>query len=152
MIKTKRGLASEIRSTIDVSGGGQSGIFVSTKHIALFKIDNLPIKVISKQPPIIQEGDEVIVSGSVKNGQFVAEAYYNISTSSKGSRGYISKFIGAAILIVLGAFFWFYIPNDLGIITKIIAAFFASIGFYYLYRGLNILQAIKNIDNIDYVS
>jgi len=144
-MEVMQGKASQIRSSVDVSGG-YHGIFVNSKHIALFQIDQLPIKVIATETPVIQENDDIKVSGVMKNGQLSAYAYHNLSTTSKGDRGYLRKFFGSAMLIIIGICLWFYLGSELGYGIEIVSGFIILLGLYYLNVGKNILQAVKDIE------
>jgi hypothetical protein len=143
-METKKGIVTNIRSSVDVSGGNY-GIFVNTAQVTLFSIDDYPVMMINKKPPVIQEGDEVILSGEIDNGRLNAYAYKNLTTSSEGDKGYIRRFIASAILLLIWYLLWFIFAPQVGGIAKIISALFFGFGIYYFYVGNKILQAVKNV-------
>jgi len=144
-METKKGKVTNIRSSVEVSGGNY-GIFVNTAQVTLFSVDDYPVMMINKKPPVIQEGNEIIVSGESTNGQLKAYAYHNLTTSSKGDKGYKRKFIGSTLFTLMGLYIWFFVPNDFGPILKIISALFFSFAIYYFLMGRKILQAVKNVE------
>jgi hypothetical protein len=144
-METISGKANNIRSSVDVSGGNY-GIFVNTAQVTLFSIDDYPVMMVNKRPPVIQEGNEVVVSGHTKNGRLNAYAYHNITTSSKGDRGYIRYLLAAFILSLLALYLWYIYGNALGYGIKIASGFFLLFGVFYLNKGINILKAVKNIE------
>ena len=147
-METKKGLVSNLRSSVDVSGGNY-GIFVNTAQVTLFSIDDMPVMMVNKKPPVIQNGNTVIVSGEIDNGQLIAYAYQNLSTSSKGNKGYVRRFIAFILLMLLGLSLWFFLAEDLGYGLKIISTIFTAFALYYLYIGNKILNAVKHIDYIN---
>ncbi|GAA5496976.1 hypothetical protein Rhal01_03164 [Rubritalea halochordaticola] len=72
------GPIENLQYTTQISGGGESS--TRTTHIALFNLANHRIMLKSPQPPMIQNGDQVIVAGGSQPGQFTALACRNIST------------------------------------------------------------------------
>ena len=146
-MEIKKGKVTNIRSSVEVSGGNY-GIFVNTAQVTLFSIDDYPVMMVNKRPPVIQEGNDVIVSGESKNGQLKAYAYHNLTTSSKGDKGYKRRFIGTLLFVLIGLYIWFYVPHDFGPIVKIVSAIFFSFGIYYFLMGKKILQAVKNVEQL----
>lgn len=113
--------------------------------MTLFSIDDYPVMMVNKQPPVIQEGNEVIVSGNIDNGRLTAYAYKNITTSSEGNKGYIKRFIAGGFLLLLWYYLWFILAPDAGDIVKIASILFFGFAVYFIYRGNKILQAVKNV-------
>lgn len=72
------GTVENLQYTTQISGGGESS--TRTTHIALFNLANHRIMLKNPQPPMIQNGDHVIVAGGSQPGQFDAFACRNTST------------------------------------------------------------------------
>ena len=143
-METKKGIVTNIRSSVDVSGG-HYGIFVNTAQVTLFSIDDYPVMMVNKQPPVIQEGNVVIVSGDIDNGRLTAYAYKNITTSSEGNKGYIKRFIAGSFLLLIWYYLWFILAPDAGDIAKIASTLFFGFAVYFVYIGNKVLQAVKNV-------
>lgn len=142
-METIRGVASKVRNTIDVSGGGKDG-HVTTTHICIFQLDGRTVKAKSSEPPIINDGDNVIVAGSSSGGVFNAFAYRNITSQADGNEGYILMFLFGVIFPVASVMiFGTFSDPFFGIFPKIIGSVFILAGLYMLFRGVRILQAVK---------
>jgi len=79
-----KGTASAVRYTIDVSGGRDS---VSTKHHTFFKVSETTVMFTSGSPPIIGNGDQLLVAGRWRGKVLVAEAYVNRTAMIRGNSG-----------------------------------------------------------------
>ncbi len=144
MIETKKGKVTDIQKHVDVSGG-HSGIFVQTRHITHFHLNHTPVIVMSQKPLLIQAGDTVVVSGTLDNGALTAYAYKNITTSFSENLGYRKRFFAAVIFLFAGYYFWFILAPDTSETAKIVALLFTGLGFYFLYRGRQILKAVNHV-------
>lgn len=141
----RKGIATKVRNTVNISGGGKNGI-VSTTHITLFYIDNMPIKLASPQPSFINENDEISVSGKIKNGFFIALAHENITTGTSGDNGAIGKMIFGSLFPIVGITIFKVFGDDFfGYFPVAIGSAFILIGLYLLYSGLEIFSAKKNL-------
>ncbi|MCD8553339.1 hypothetical protein [Seleniivibrio sp.] len=148
-METIRGKAEKIRNTVSVNSGGQNST-VTTSHIALFQITGKQIKVISGEPIMIEEGDEVVLAGNQKNGVFNAIAYKNTTTGAIGNQPYLSYFI---IGIAFPVFATIFFLNFKSILTEsffqvkfllfliLLPAVFILVGVYLLITGLKIIKA-----------
>ncbi|WP_333653447.1 hypothetical protein [Dissulfurispira sp.] len=139
-METIRGVASKVRNTIDVSGGDVT----TTTHICIFQLDGRTVKVKSSEPPIINEGDNVIVAGNSSGGVFYAFAYRNLTSHTEGNEGYFLMFLFGVIFPVASVMIFSTFSNPFfGILPKIIASVFLLAGLYMLFRGIRVLQAVK---------
>lgn len=109
-MQTLQGTVRHLRHTTHTSGGvggGEYGSYVSTSHIAILELEGAAgaVKYVSSEPPVISEGDNVIVTGKVAgNGLFEAEAYKNITANVTGSNadGWVSRGVMGFMLMLAG--------------------------------------------------
>jgi hypothetical protein len=147
-----KGSAFAVRSTIDVRGDRDG---VSTRHHTIFKVGDTTVMFTSGSPPIIGDGDQLVVAGRRRGKVLVAEAYINRSLMVRGNSGLWQSLIGAAIGLPLGAagiglaLLGRVIPSlprwDLPLTLMVLAAgltFFIT-GLLMLYRWVLIRRAVK---------
>jgi hypothetical protein len=146
-----RGRAVGVRYTVHVSGDRDG---VSTRHHTLFKIGATTVVYASDAPPVIGEGDRLIIAGRMKGAVLQADAYLNETARVTGNSGLRSNLAGAIfgllicvtalVLILLGL-----LPNDSDtkVFWRILAGVFGLIcggfGVYSLYRWLKIRDAVR---------
>lgn len=147
-----QGTASAVRYTIDVSGDRDG---VSTKHHTIFKIGETTVMFTSGSPPIIGDGDRLIVAGRLRGRVLVAEAYVNRTAMIRGNSGLWYSLISAAFLLPVGvaALAWVllepalpFLPRlDLTLRLMVFATGLVSFipGLFLLYRWAIIRQAVK---------
>jgi hypothetical protein len=96
-----KGTASAVRYTIDVRGDRDG---VSTKHHTIFKVGDTTVMFTSGSPPIISDGDQLVVAGRRRGPRMlVCEAYINRTAMIRGDSGLWYSLIGAALMIPVGA-------------------------------------------------
>jgi hypothetical protein len=148
-METTRGTAEKIRNTVSVSGGGKDAN-VTTSHITLFQINGKQMKVTSSEPVMIEEGDEVLLAGSERNGVFNAIAYKNITTGARGNTAYLSHLIIGVVFPAAAIFFFTtfagkidldFAPKPLQFLPIIVPAIFFLAGIYILVTGFRIMKA-----------
>ena len=95
-----RGTAVSVRYTVHVSGDKEG---VSTRHHAIFKVGKTTILFDSGAPPVISEGDRLVVAGRMKGKSvMLADAYRNNSVGVRGDSGLWLNFAGMLFGFVLG--------------------------------------------------
>lgn len=96
-----KGTASAVRYTIDVRGDRDG---VSTKHHTIFKVGDTTVMFTSGSPPIISDGDQLVVAGQRRGPRMlVCHAYVNRTAMIRGDCGLWYSLIGAALMIPIGA-------------------------------------------------
>ncbi|HYG12100.1 MAG TPA: hypothetical protein VD835_19290 [Pyrinomonadaceae bacterium] len=140
-----KGTASAVRYTIDVRGDRDG---VSTKHHTIFKVGDTTVLFTSGSPPIIGEGDQLIVAGRKRGKMLVAEAYLNQTAMCRGNSGLWQNLIGAALALPMGAFaiaIALLGLDDLQqrLVVLAVGLFFAVMGLVLLYRWATIRRAVK---------
>jgi hypothetical protein len=142
-MKTLRGKISHLRASIDVSGGGNDSALVTT-HIHIFRIDGTPVKVESREPLMIDDGDTVVLAGSSQGAVFRGLAYKNESSGAGGDAG-ASFRMWSGLAALAGAAFALFIFNDpfFRHIPKAIALVFAGFACYNLYTYTRIRAAAR---------
>jgi len=141
------GVASKVRHTSSVSGGGKDGS-VSTSHISIFQLNKQQVQIASAHPSLVDENDSVSVAGKVKNGVLKAYAYKNTTTGASGDSGALNSFFFGLIAFIVSAFaFLTFSDPFFGFLPKIFSLIFACGGFAMLYQGLQISKAKKLIQS-----
>lgn len=117
-----RGRVSHLRHTTGVHTStsmvaGSDGTTVSVTYIAIFELDGQAVKYTAAEPPILKEGDTVVVAGLVKRGLFEAVAYRNLTTHVAGSAEYRHFLAGGVGLLLLpfvaaGALLFILTPRE----------------------------------------
>ena len=139
-----KGTATAVRYTIDVRGGSDS---VSTSHHAIFKIGETTVLFTSGSPPIIGDGDQVVVAGRKRGKMLVAEAYLNRTAMCRGNSGLWQNLIGAAFLLGVGAFGLALTLPPYNLEPRFMllggGLLFTVMGLLLLYRWAMIRRAVK---------
>lgn len=147
-----KGAASAVRSTIDVRGDRDG---VSTRHHTIFKVGDTTVMFTSGSPPVISDGDQLLVAGRRRGKVLVAEAYVNRTLMIRGNSGMWQSLIGAAIGLPLGAvgiglaLLGHVLPSlprwDLPVLLMVLAAglLMFGTGLLLLYRWVLISRAVK---------
>ena len=87
-----KGTAAGVRYTVHVSGDKDG---VSTRHHTLFKIGAMTVVYASDSPPVIGEGDRLVIAGRMKGKVLMAEAYLNQTAGVTGNSGLRTNLVGA---------------------------------------------------------
>jgi hypothetical protein len=147
-----KGAASAVRSTIDVRGDRDG---VSTRHHTIFKVGETTVMFTSGSPPIISDGDQIVVAGRRRGRMLVCEAYVNRTAMIRGDSGQWQCLIGAAIGLPVGAagiglaLLGHVVPSlprwDLPLTLMVLAAGLVMFGtgLLLLYRWVLIRRAVK---------
>lgn len=146
-----RGTAAGVRYTVHVSGDKEG---VSTRHHAIFKLGQMTVVFDAGSPPLISEGDRLVVAGRVRGRVLLADAYLNQTAAVRGDSGRLTNLAAALFSLPLGAvglalgMFWPLIVGgdmDWSVRGMVIAAgaVFVAIGSLSLYRWLRIRRAVK---------
>lgn len=156
MAKVVKGTATAVRYTIDVSGGGDS---VSTSHHAIFKIGDTTVVFTSASPPIIGDGDQLVVAGRQRGKMLVALAYVNRTAMIHGNSGLWQNLLGAAFALPVGAFglalalLGSVVPSlpeidvlALRLLVLGAGLLFSGVGLLLLYRWATIRWAVKLLE------
>lgn len=148
-----KGTAAGVRYTVHVSGDKDG---VSTRHHTLFKIGAMTVVYASDSPPVIGEGDKLVIAGRMKGKVLMAEAYLNQTAGVTGNSGLRTNLAGAIFGLLMCATALVVIllrllpddPDTGGILRVIVGAFglfFGCFGFYCLYRWLRIRDAVRMV-------
>jgi hypothetical protein len=151
-----KGMATGVRYTVHVSGDKEG---VSTRHHAIFKLGQTTVIFDSGAPPVISEGDRLVVAGRVRGRVLLADAFLNQTAWVRGDSG--RRYYLAAMLfnLLLGGvglaigLFWPLIVGgemDWGPRGMLVAAgvVFSAFGFVSLHRWLRIRRAVKLLKGI----
>ena len=96
------GKAKNVRHTMSVSGSSGT----RTSHIAQFVVSNRQVTLsVTNVPPVINEGDELILAGITEKGVFLAAAYKNRTLGVEGYDGWMSSAVGALWFAGFGGVF-----------------------------------------------
>ncbi|MFZ6847086.1 hypothetical protein [Undibacterium sp. RuRC25W] len=136
-----KGHAASVRNTVSISGGNESE--VSTMHIALFQVGDKQVKLKSKEPVLINEGNEVVLAGKNKSGEFNALAYKNCATGAEGNAGWFGRMLFGLFFPIVSVIIWRTFPGaSFSLIPKLIASLFFCGGVYMLASGANVFRAV----------
>jgi hypothetical protein len=80
-MESASGTAGYVRRSAEVYGNKEG---VGTSQIITFRIGSQAVQLTMPAPPQIEEGDEVVVAGDVKDGTLHGRAYYNHSNGTSG--------------------------------------------------------------------
>lgn len=148
-----KGTATAVRYTIDVSGGGDNS--VSTRHHTIFKIGETTVMFTSGSPPIISDGDQLVVAGRRRGKVLLCEAVLNRTAMIRADSGLWYNLLSAAFFLPVGvaALAWVLLEPALTFLPRLeliprlmilgigLAAFIP--GLLLLYRGVFIRRAVK---------
>jgi hypothetical protein len=147
-----KGTAAGVRYTVHVSGDKDG---VSTRHHAIFKLGATTVMFDAGAPPVISEGDRLIVAGRMKGRVLLCDAYLNQTAGIRGDSGMWLSFAAMLFFLLLGAagLSWPLLgrlfpdisafDETLGWYLAPFGAFFAVFGFYNLYKWRRIRGAIR---------
>jgi hypothetical protein len=150
------GTVSNLRNTINVSGGGENNQ-VTTTHISIFQLTGRQIKAKSSEPLMINEGDKLIVAGSTQKGVLNSYAHKNLTTNIEGNEGWILRLIFGLIMPCVGigamaafadnsnSFGMYSEPLIFRMLPKFVGGFFIVFGIYNIFCAARVLQAIKEL-------
>lgn len=147
-----KGMATGVRYTVHVSGNKDG---VSTRHHAIFKLGATTVMFSSAAPPVIGEGDQLVVAGRMRGRVLLAEAFRNDTASIRGDSGLWTNFVGMLCAIPLGAAvlgWWLFEPivpwlprldEPVSWMVAAVGVFFTFMGCYCLYKWLRIRGAVR---------
>jgi uncharacterized BrkB/YihY/UPF0761 family membrane protein len=117
----------------------------------------MTIVFVSTAPPLINDGDELIVAGGRQGQVIKAHAYCNLSMHVVGDEGAwrrLAETLGCLLLSCL--FFWLcfsflFVPDKyhttgdtvIGVLAAAAGLAFIVSSFYYFYRWLKVKEAVK---------
>ncbi|MGD0819206.1 MAG: hypothetical protein ABSA71_00505 [Desulfomonilia bacterium] len=105
----------------------------------LFKVGDCFVKVLSGEPPVVSNGDQVTVAGFFRCGLIIPYACYNISKQIIWHQSYILHLLAGilvfacGIFVILGSTTWLIV---LGCLVNLI-------GILMIIKGVVILRAIR---------
>lgn len=123
-----QGIVSKVRFSTEVSGNENT---ISTKHVAIFEINETPIELKLPGSIILENGDEVLLAGKVKKGLFKALAYKNMTNSVSGKGQVILHLLLGIMFTIVGIT---TIPVGIGLI-------FAPAGIYMIWYSRQLSNA-----------
>lgn len=152
----RRGTVTKFRSSITVSGG-ENNSGVSSRHHTSFVLDGLTVIFVSAAPPVINEGDQLIVAGTQQGQMLKAYAYHNLSMHVVGNEGTwkrLREAVGFFLLMCLcfGLSYLFLLgqganrdTSDLlvGLVAMAVGLGCTGATCYYFYRWLKVREAVK---------
>jgi hypothetical protein len=140
-----KGIATKVRHTVDVSGGGnRQGYSVTTTHICLLQIGAMAIEVRCSEPIVISEGDRVAVAGFRSGAMLQGLAYANESNGASGNEGMLGKLAaGTACVLAGGSALFGLVATPQGWLPTLASSGFLCFGLYLVFRGFNIWKATQ---------
>ena len=148
-IITVEGKVSDIRNTVNITGGGDSSD-TSTLHISIFNIGTQAVKYSAPTVSIINNENEIVVSGIIWRGVLHSLAYKNFSTGTYDNVGVINCFFGGFICFVVGLVLYFIFSwtfTTIGIGIGIIIGMFPILGILFIVSGFYIKKAFTIVKN-----
>src|SRR5215213_6895768 len=151
-IEVLKGTAEGVRYTVHVSGDRDG---VSTRHHAMFKLGATTVIFDAGAPPVISEGDRLVVAGRLRGRVLLADAYLNQTAGVRGDSGMWVSFAGMLFFLLLGAagLSWPLLgrlfpevpafDRTLGWYLAAFGALLAAFGLYNLYKWQRIRGAVK---------
>lgn len=152
IMEVLKGTAAGVRYTVHVSGDREG---VSTRHHTHFKLGQMTVVFTSGSPPVISEGDQLVVAGKLKGRVLLADAYLNRTALIRGDAGLWTYLLSTFLCFILGAaalgralvwpliFGGSNVDEWLWVVLVAGGAFFSAFGFYCLYRWLHIRGAVR---------
>ena len=147
-----KGTAAGVRYTVHVSGDKDG---VSTRHHAIFKLGATTVMFDAGAPPVIGEGDRLVVAGRMKGRVLLCDAYVNQTAGIRGDSGLWLSFAAMLFCLPLGVagLSWPVLgrlfpgvsifDETLGWGLAVSGALFAAVGVYNLYKWRRIRGAVK---------
>ncbi len=147
-----RGRAEGVRHAVHVSGDRDR---ITTRHHAIFKIGETTVRFASGTPPVINEGDRVVVAGRIKGRVLHAYAYENETAGVRGDSGLWQNFAWMSFFLLLGAAglgWWPLGPlvpqlprldKAYAALAAVAGAAFTAYGLYFLFRWTRIRGAVR---------
>lgn len=146
-MEVRKGLVSNLRATIEVSGDEKS---TSTKHITTFRLGSRDVLLRTSDPAPISDGDSIVVAGPVRGGGLIEVlAYRNESNGVSDDDGQYMHLLAGGFGLAVGiiGLLWVIIfaiqsreyPN---LIASLALGAAAVGGLWAFVRGVLIRQAI----------
>lgn len=133
-METRRGIAKNVRFSVNVTGNSdRHGSSVSTTHMALFNLEGTVVHASASRPPTVEEGDEVVIAGTLHDGVFNALAMRNLTRGTIDHLPWAIGLVVGAILVPVGvaaAIYFLASDSDQG--AAIVPALFAVVGGYFV--------------------
>lgn len=96
-----QGVVSDLRLGKTVMYKKETG--TSTLHAAVFKVGERQCKIVANHPIVIEEGDEVILSGAQRSDNlFIALAHRNVTRRVEGHEGWATRLVLTVLLVAAG--------------------------------------------------
>ena len=131
-METRRGIAKNVRFSVNITGdSGKHGSSVSTTHMALFNLEGTVVHASASRPPTIEEGDEVVIAGTLHDGVFDAPAMRNLTQGTIDHLPWAMGLVLGAIFLLVGggaALYFLASNSDQGV--AIVPLLFAVVGGY----------------------
>ena len=135
-----RGIASNVRNTVSISGGGNDSQ-VTTTHLTHFNIDGKIVKTVAS-PLMINDGDDVFAVGNTSNGMLNALAFKNFTNNVTGNQGWLIMLLfGIGFPVVSVISYLQFSDPFFGIVPKIVSGVFLVAGLVMFFRGVRIFLA-----------
>ena len=134
-----RGIVSDLRHGKTVMYKKETG--TSTLHAAVFKLGEQPCKIVANHPIVINDGDEMILSGAHRNDKmFIALAHRNVTRRVEGHEGWATRLALTVVLVAAGI----WLSTELlggGYALVLCAALLAS-GVLMSWRSVQVILSI----------
>ena len=94
-MESKRGTVQKASHSTTVTGssaGGSAPVHLATEHVCTFQLGPHIVRIRGSEPAAINDGDEIVVVGSLRrDGVFAARTYVNLTNGVRG--GYINTWL-----------------------------------------------------------
>jgi hypothetical protein len=139
-MEIRRGTASKVRFSTEVSGSsGQNGGGVSTTYLAIFELAGVVVHATASRPPTIEDGNEIIAAGKMRDGVFDAQALRNLTRGTVDHKAWLAGFLVSIIFLIVG------IAWSLGFLASRSDQPFAIIGAIVAFIGVAGLRTYNSV-------
>jgi hypothetical protein len=140
-----QGRAEQVRHTVHMSGHGLNRHrSVQSTHVCLLTVQGKAVIIRTHYPIAINEGDQLVLAGTLKRGSLQALAHHNLSNGSHSHDGIWSHLIAGPILVTIAVYLGLSLDgahiNGFPLHWLISAAFFAA-GVFAVFKGMRIKLA-----------
>ncbi len=103
-MEQRRGIVTDLRHGKTVMYKKETG--TSTLHAAVFKLGEQPCKIVANHPIVINDGDEMLLSGTLRGDKlFIALAHRNLTRKVEGHEGWATRLCLTVLLVAAGIWF-----------------------------------------------